>query len=109
MPSARSSRARLGLRSRLALWSTAALGASLGLGFAWVHQGLRAVLMARNDAFLESKAAEFSSFAGPDALEDEQSSLETEAQREVAANGRAGLVVVLRRPGSIRVIPSTEA
>lgn len=108
MPSARGSRARLGLRARLALWSTAALAASLGLGFAWVHQGLRAVLMDRNDAFLESKAAEFASFPDANASQDERESLEAEARREVAASGRVGLVVVLRRPGSVRVVPPTD-
>src|SRR4051812_6413486 len=107
MSSAKNRRASLGLRARLTLWSTAVLATSLVLGYAWVHRGLRAVLMARNDAFLESKAAEFSSFPGEGATEGDRESLEAEARREVAANGRAGLVVILRRAGSAEVVPPT--
>jgi heavy metal sensor kinase len=107
MSSAKNRRARLGLRARLTLWSTAVLATSLVLGYAWVHRGLRAVLMARNDAFLESKAAEFSSFPGEGATESERESLEAEARREVAANGRVGLVVILGKPGSRKVVPPT--
>ena len=48
----------LGLRTKLTLWSSLVLAASLAAGFVWVHYGLRRVLDARNDAFLERKAAE---------------------------------------------------
>ncbi len=48
----------LGLRMKLALWTSLVLTASLTAGFAWVHRGLRRVLEGRNDAFLYRKAAE---------------------------------------------------
>ena len=48
----------LGLRTSLTLWTSLVLASSLAAGFAWVHHGLRRVLEARNDAFLERKAAE---------------------------------------------------
>ena len=48
----------LGLRVKLTLWSSLVLAASLAAGLVWVHYGLRRVLEARNDAFLERKAAE---------------------------------------------------
>src|SRR4051812_2536177 len=48
----------LGLRTKLMLWSSLVLAASLAAGFLWVHFGLRSVLETRNDAFLERKASE---------------------------------------------------
>jgi len=37
----------LGLRTKLTLWSSLVLAASLAAGFLWVHFGLRSVLAAR--------------------------------------------------------------
>src|SRR5262249_47122492 len=96
MSSARSSALRLGLRARLTLAMALVLALTLAVGFAWVHLGLRAVLEAKNDAFLERKGAELVAV-----LRDEQSggqeALEAEIRREVAAYGAEGLIVVIRR------------
>lgn len=96
----------LGIRTRLTLWTSLVLAVSLGAGFAWVHHGLRSVLAAKNDAFLERKAAELRAVlrdadsGGPDALE-------AEIRREVAAYDAEGLVVVVRGPGKVFVAPRT--
>ena len=108
MSSASRSRARLGLPARLTLWTIAVLGASTAAGFAWVHHGLRAVLEERVDAALGRKGAELAAVvrgAGPGAAE----ALEAEARREAEAYRDEGLVVVIRRPGRVRVAPSTPA
>jgi heavy metal sensor kinase len=96
----------LGLRTQLALWSSFVLAASLVAGFAWVHFGLRRVLDARNDAFLERKAAELLASVtdhGPGGTTD----LEAEIGREVLAYEAEGLIVVVRHAGRVSVAPST--
>src|SRR5262249_56145867 len=102
----------LGLRARLTLWTTAVLAASLGAGFAWVHHNLRAVLAARDDAFLVSKAEELASVVRDDgrgaAGGEGRAALEAEIRREVAAYDREGLGVVVRRPGAAAAFPPTR-
>src|SRR5437660_7008812 len=94
----------LGLRTRLTLWTSLVLAASLAAGFAWVHLGLRRVLEARNDAFLERKAAELlASVAGQPA--GGRAALDAEIRREVAAYEEEGLVIVVRGPGRLAVTP----
>src|SRR6516162_3209654 len=92
----------LGLRTRLTLWSSLVLAASLAAGFGWVHYGLRRVLEAKNDAFLERKAAEL--LAG---VAEQQpggmAELEAEIRREVLAYEAEGLMVVVRQPGRLSV------
>jgi heavy metal sensor kinase len=98
----------LGLRTKLTLWSSLVLAASLATGFAWVHFGLRRVLDARNDEFLERKAAEL--LAGvTDNRPGETSDLEAEIRREVLAYEPEGLVVVLRQPARVSLAPRTAA
>ena len=98
----------LGIRTRLTLWTSLVLAVSLVAGFAWVHYGLRWVLAAKNDAFLERKASELRAVlrdvgsGGSDALR-------AEIGREVAAYEAEGLVVVVRGPGKVFVSPETEA
>src|SRR5262245_15593372 len=94
----------LGLRTKLALWTSLVLAASLAAGFVWVHVGLRSVLEARLDAFLELKAAELAAVerdaraGGPEALE-------AEIRREVSAYEAEGLVVVDRSPDRVILAP----
>jgi heavy metal sensor kinase len=95
---------RLGLRGRLMLWTAAVLALSLAAGFAWVHHGLRAVLEARNDAFLERKAAELAAVIR-DEEEGGPQALEAEIRREVAAYQAEGLIVIVRRPDRVEVMP----
>jgi heavy metal sensor kinase len=106
MSSAKSRALRLGLRARLTLATATVLALTLAAGFGWVHHGLRAVLEAKNDAFLERKGAELVAV-----LRDEQSggqeALEAEIRREVAAYGAEGLIVVIRRGRSILVAPAS--
>jgi two-component system heavy metal sensor histidine kinase CusS len=98
----------LGLRTKLALWSSLVFAASLAAGFAWVHYGLRRVLDARNDAFLDRKAAELlASVTGH--RPEETSDLEAEIGREVLAYEPDGLIVVLRQPGRVSIAPRTAA
>ncbi len=98
----------LGLGTRLALWTSVVLAASFAAGFAWVHHGLKGILEARNDAFLERKAAEL--LAGADeASSGVGQELEAEIDREVLAYEADGLVVVLRAPGRTLVRPRTGA
>ena len=98
----------MGLRTKLTLWSSLVLAASLAAGFAWVHYGLRRVLDARNDAFLERKAAEL--LAGvTDYLPGSTSDLEAEIGREVMAYEPEGLIVVVRQPARVFVAPHTAA
>jgi heavy metal sensor kinase len=98
----------LGLRTKLTLWSTLVLAASLAAGFAWVHYGLRRVLDARNDAFLERKAAELLAVV-TDNRPEEASDLEAEVGREVEAYEQDGLIVVVRHAGRVSVAPRTAA
>jgi heavy metal sensor kinase len=107
MSSGRSSRLRLGLRATLTLWTTVVLAASLGAGFAWVHIGLRAVLAARNDDFLERKGLELAAVLR-DARSGGPEVLEAEIRREVAAYEEEGLVVIVRRRGAVQVEPVSE-
>jgi heavy metal sensor kinase len=98
----------LGLRTRLTLWSSLVLAASLAAGFGWVHYGLRRVLEARNDAFLSRKAAEL--LAGvADYRPDGTAELEAEIRREVLAYEPEGLIVVVRQPGRVSIAPGTDA
>lgn len=98
----------LGLGTRLALWTSVVLASSFGAGFAWVHHGLKGILEARNDAFLERKAAEL--LAGADeARSGVGQELEAEIDREILAYEADGLVVVLRADGQTLVRPRTGA
>ena len=96
----------LGVRTRLTLWTSLVLAVSLGAGFLWVHYGLRSVLGAKNDAFLERKAAELRAVlrdvgsGGADALE-------AEIRREVAAYEAEGLIVVVRGQGKVFIAPES--
>jgi heavy metal sensor kinase len=96
----------LGLRTRLTLWSSLVLAASLAAGFGWVHYGLRRVLEVKNDAFLERKAAELLAV-----VEDHRpgglAELEAEIRREVQAYEPEGLIVAVRRPGRVSIDPGT--
>ena len=97
----------LGLRTKLMLWSSLVLGTSFAAGFLWVHVGLRSLLAARNDAFLDRKAAELSAVmreGGSGTTDD----LMAEIRREVVAYEAEGLVVVVRSPGNVLVAPPTE-
>jgi heavy metal sensor kinase len=89
------------------LWSSVIVAGSLAAGFIWVHFGLRSVLEARNDAFLERKAAELLAV-----LRDSSSGGETafraEVHREVVAYEAEGLVVIVRSPSELFVAPSSE-
>ncbi len=98
----------LGLGTRLALWTSVVLAASFAAGFVWVHYGLKAILQARNDAFLERKAAELLAGADSSAVDVSQE-LEAEIDREVMAYEADGLVVVLESPVRALVRPRTEA
>ena len=99
----------LGLRIKLTLWSSLVLAASLAAGLVWVHYGLQRVLEARNDAFLERKAAELlASVSGDHAAP--LAELEAEIRREVVAYEPDGLVIVVRRAGRALVVaPQTPA
>lgn len=94
----------LGLRTKLALWTSLVLTASLAAGFAWVHFGLRRVLEARNDAFLHRKAAELLASVSDG---EETSDLEAEIRREVSAYEAEGLIIIVREPGRVSVAPQT--
>jgi heavy metal sensor kinase len=84
------------------------LAASLAAGFGWVHYGLRRVLEAKNDAFLERKAAEL--LAGvAEQQPGRTAELEAEIRREVLAYEPEGLIVVVRQPGRFSVDPGTAA
>ncbi len=98
----------LGLRTKLTLWSSLVLAGSLAAGFAWVHVGLRRVLDARNDAFLERKAAELLASV-TDHHPGETSDLEAEIGREVLAYEPEGLIVVVRQAGRVSVAPRNVA
>ncbi|ODT97836.1 MAG: hypothetical protein ABS79_06875 [Planctomycetes bacterium SCN 63-9] len=96
-----------GLRTKLTIWMSLVLATSLAAGFLWVHIGLRSVLEARNDAFLERKVAELLAVVA-DRRPDGTSELEAEIRREVVAYEAEGLVVVVRTPNRVLVAPSTE-
>ena len=98
----------LGLRTKLALWSSLVLAASLAAGFGWVHHGLRRVLDARNDAFLERKAAELLAVVA-DQRPGGLTELEAEIRREVLAYEPEGLIVVVREPGRVSYSPRNAA
>ena len=97
----------LGLRTKLTIWTSLVLATSLAAEFLWVHVGLRSVLEARNDAFLERKAAELLAVVA-DRRPDGTSELEAEIRREVVAYEAEGLVVVVRTPDRVLVAPSSE-
>lgn len=97
-----------GLGTRLALWTSVVLAASFAAGFAWVHHGLDQILQARNDVFLERKAAELLAAADQGAP-GVGAELEAEIAREVLAYEADGLVMVLRSPGQTIVQPRTES
>jgi heavy metal sensor kinase len=92
----------LGLRTRLTAWTSLVLVIWLGVGFAWVHFGLRSVLQARDDAFLERKASELEA-----ALRDGRA-FDEEVRREVDAYEAQGLVVVVRQADSLSVSPEGD-
>jgi heavy metal sensor kinase len=97
----------LGLRMKLSLWTSLVLATSLAAGFAWVHHGLRRVLEAKNDAFLERKAAELiASVAGQQT--GGRAELDAEIRREVTAYEEEGLVIAVREPGRLTITPEGE-
>jgi heavy metal sensor kinase len=96
----------MGLQTKLTLWTSLMLAASLGAGFAWVHYGLRRVLEARNDAFLERTAAELMECI-TDRGAGGESDLAAAIRREVSAHEPEGLIVVVREPGRVSVAPRT--
>ncbi len=97
----------LGLRARFVLWSSLVLAASLAVGFGWVHQRLRGVLDARNDAFLERQAAEL--LAGVvDHRPGDTEALEAEIRREIPAHATEGLVIIVRYRDRVAITPSTD-
>ncbi len=97
----------LGLRTRLTLWTSLVLATSLGVGFGWVHHGLRRVLEGRNDAFLHQKAAELLA-----SLVSQQpggrEALEEEIEREVEAYEDEGLVILVVEPKHVVATPDGE-
>ncbi|HUY90117.1 MAG TPA: heavy metal sensor histidine kinase [Pirellulales bacterium] len=95
------------LRTRLTLWTTSTLLASLLAGFAWAHHNLRAVLEARNDAFLEQKLIELTAVVRDVSAASQSAALEAEIRREVAAYDE-GFVVVWRRKAGSWVMPSGD-
>src|SRR5262249_7377587 len=98
----------LGLRTKLMLWTSLVLAASLAAGFAWVHYGLRRVLEARSEAFLERKATELLAVVR-EQRRGGTSDLEAEIRREVLAYEPEGLIVVVHLPGRVSVAPCTAA
>jgi heavy metal sensor kinase len=96
----------LGLQTKIMLWTSLALAVSLGAGFVWVHFGLRRVLQARNDTFLEQTAAELLE-CGTDRAAGGESDLEATIRREVSAHEAEGLIVVIRESGRVSFNPST--
>src|SRR5258708_3577047 len=106
MSFAKSRAFRPGLRARLMLWTAAVLALSLAVGFAWVHHGLRAVLEAKNDAFLARKGAELVAVAREEGSGGDEA-LEAEIRREVAAYEAEGWILVVRRPGRVLIAPAT--
>jgi heavy metal sensor kinase len=96
-----------GIRTKLTIWMSLVLATSLAAGFLWVHFGLRSVLAAKNDAFLERKAAELSAVLREDRSGGTEGLL-SEIRREVAAYAEEGLVVVVRSPGNVLVAPSSD-
>ena len=97
----------LGLRAKLALWSTLVLAASLAAGFLWVHAGLESVLAAKNDAFLAQKLVELLAVERDEGSGGPEEFL-AEIHREAEAYEAAGLVVIVRSPGNVLVAPRSE-
>src|SRR5262249_52872152 len=97
----------LGLRTRLSLWTSLVLATSLAVGFAWVHHGLRRVLDARNDAFLERKATELLATVKGQPVGG-RAALDAEVRREVAAYEDESLVIIVREPGRLEVTPEED-
>ena len=96
-----------GIGTRLMVWSTAIVAASLAAGFVWVHFGLRSVLEAQNDTFLAQKGAELLAVMRDSRSGGEDAFL-AEVRREVVAYEAEGLVVVVRSRGTTFVAPSSE-
>lgn len=95
------------LRTRLTVWTTSTLLASLLAGFAWAHHNLRAVLEARNDTFLEQKLTELSAIADDVSSGSQSEALEAEIVREATAY-EEGFIVVWRRGGESRAAPDGD-
>jgi heavy metal sensor kinase len=83
------------------------LAASFAAGFAWVHIGLRRVLEARNDSFLEREASELLA-AVPDRGTVDLTELEAEIRRELPAYEPDSFIVIVRAPDRLIVEPHTE-
>jgi heavy metal sensor kinase len=98
----------LGIRTRLMIWTSVVLVFSLAVIFAWVHHGLRSVLEAKSDAFLEQMAAELQAVSH-ESRSGGTAALEAEVRREVDAYEADGLVVVVQTPDRRFVAPPTPA
>jgi heavy metal sensor kinase len=97
-------RFRVGLRTRVTMWTTAVLVVSLVAGLIWARHNVRRVLEAKNDSFLDRKIAEVRAAARDS--HDGDGELNAEIRREVAAYRDEGLVVVVRRAGKVEVTPA---
>ena len=97
----------LGLRTRITAWTALVLATAFAVALLWVHHGLRRVLEARNDAFLQSKATELlASVEGRDP--GDKSALHAEIGREVAAYDDIGLTIAVREPGRVTATPDGD-
>ncbi len=98
-----------GLRTRITVYTSAVIVATLAAAFFWSVHELRAELQAHNDLFLRQEFVEFAAIlqrelhkpANPDPL--------AAVRAEAEINKEAGMFVVLRHDGTATVFPERKA
>ena len=94
------------LKTRLNIWIASVMTLFIAAGFAWVHFGLISILQLKNADFLNRKATELLAAVkdddqgGPEALE-------AEIRREAQTYATDGLMIILRKPGAMEVVPES--
>ena len=100
---------RWGLRARFTIYTSVIIAATLAAAYFWSVYNLRAVLLARNDAFLRNELIEAAVIVF-ERLRDsgDDSAMLAEIEREAKGNQDAGLMVVLRHEGEVYVFPDRD-
>src|SRR5262249_54591799 len=108
MPSgATDGRWRWGLRTRMTVYTSAVIAATLAAAFFWSVYNLRAELGAHNDMFLRQEFAEFSKILERELEGDPHADPLDAIRAESEVNKEAGMFVVVRHDGQVHFFPES--
>ena len=109
MPSgATDGRWRWGLRTRITVYTSAVIAATLAAAFFWSVYNLRAELEAHNDLFLRQEFTEFAKILNRELQEPANTDPLDAIRAEAEVNKDAGMFVVVRHDGLVKAFPESN-